>query len=81
MEMAELEKLRTEDARFNERWKKRGGLLTAYLCDHCKELIETRQPADRDVGSQGCWSSIKTCTNCGELNFVRVYPTGVAVSN
>lgn len=68
----ELSALRGAVAVFLDRWKKSGGKTTHYTCQHCRREIETRQPKPGDQA----WDSMTRCTECGELNFVVVYPDG-----
>lgn len=79
-EIQSLEELRAATAAFNKKWTVRGGRLTTYCCGHCQQRIETRQPRRQDVGPRGFWDSMTTCTGCGGLNFVTVYPDGHATA-
>jgi hypothetical protein len=73
-----LPKLRKEADAFNARWEKDGGRLTTYSCPSCKASIKTICPRESDVTpGKGQWDSLKTCTNCGAVNMVVVYPTGL----
>lgn len=58
-------------------WEKNGGEFTKYKCGHCKKMIKARKPKEEQCGSKGYWDSCKTCINCGGMNLVAVFPTGV----
>jgi hypothetical protein len=81
MTATDLESLRQKDAAYLERWRRSGGETTKYTCRHCRHKIVTPKPAMEDVASKGYWDSLKTCTGCGGLNFVLVYPDGTTVVN
>ena len=71
-----LEDLRRRDAAAMARWLQKGHRTTSYVCPHCKARIEVRRPTRAMVSDKGCWDSLTTCTSCGRLNFVAVWPTG-----
>ena len=76
-----LHQLRESAQQFNRKWKDQGGKMTTYKCGHCQAVIETRQPSPADVNEKGYWDSMTTCTSCGKLNFVCVFPDGKAAVN
>jgi len=76
MKRKELTKLRNDTKKRNLDWLKEGNKNTFYKCEHCLNLIETIQPQKKMVTSKGFWDSAMVCINCGEINFVRVYPSG-----
>lgn len=76
LEGNELKKLQKSVAKTHANAKKSGRPFTEYECPHCKQQIETPQPLMNAVGTKGHWDSMKTCTNCGQFNFVRVWPDG-----
>jgi len=59
-----------------EKWKKIGGKTTFYTCKHCSKKIETRIPTVDLCSNKGYWDNATTCLECGELNFICVYPSG-----
>lgn len=71
-----LDRLRNELAKFNERWKHRGGALCTWYCGHCGHRNPQPRPTRRDVGPRDCWSSMKACVGCGELSFVLTWAGG-----
>jgi hypothetical protein len=72
-----LAKLRRDDRAFLDRWVAAGNKVTHYECGHCHRSIETPQPdAGHVTSDKSYWDSMKTCTVCGSLNFVLVYPDG-----
>lgn len=71
-----LIKIRYPARTFMNRWVRRGGRLTTYFCPGCKTQRRTMRPAKRDVGRDGCWTSAKTCTRCGEIHHVSTWPSG-----
>lgn len=76
MKGADLKDLRKRAAQFNRSWQRKGGLLTEYTCQGCRKKVPMRRPRAKDVGEKGYWDSLTTCTHCGQLNFVVVWPTG-----
>ncbi len=72
-DVKELQKTMHE---YHQKILKNGGALTYYFCHHCAEMIPTVQPTEDLVTGKGYWDSVTTCTNCGDMNFVAVYPDG-----
>ena len=59
--------------------KNQGRKITTYCCLGCKQQIDTLQPRKTEVATgKGYWDSTKKCPECGELAFVRVWPSGAA---
>jgi hypothetical protein len=58
-------------------WVKNGGKITKYKCNHCKSKIDCIRPT-KDLISKNkkYWDNVKICSNCGKLNFVKIYPNG-----
>lgn len=78
------ERLRSQHDAFIKRWIASGKKATSWTCPHCDDEQITTQPTQDDVGSKGYWDSAKTCTACGHLSFVEVFPdgtTGVRLMN
>lgn len=65
----------------NKKWRELGHEMSAYTCNHCDKEIPTRRPDESMVTSKGFWDSCPTCTNCGECNFVKVFPNGSTQSS
>lgn len=57
-------------------WVEAGHKITSYLCPHCKQMVQLRQPKKSMVSNKGYWDSARTCLHCGELAFVCVFPNG-----
>ena len=57
-------------------WKKAGHKVTTWICPCCGKKNETAQPENSMVTLKGFWDSAKICYECGDLAFVRVYPSG-----
>lgn len=76
METTQLKKVKENAKLFHDRVVSNGGTLTTYKCNHCEQKIECVQPTTAQVTDKGHWDGLKTCTNCGGLNFVKTWPTG-----
>lgn len=81
MKVAQVPKRRTAQIRREmevhlTKWKQSGRKTARYTCPDCKQRIETIRPRKRDTGTQGYWDGLKTCTACGSIRMVRVYPNG-----
>jgi len=77
MTKKELKKLNEANKTYMDRWLKDGNKVTTYTCQHCKKMIPTRQPKKNMVNKEkGFWDSAIICIECGNINFVRVYPSG-----
>lgn len=76
MNKKELKKLQQDNKTYLEAWVSEGRKLTTYDCNHCGKKIKTPQPEKKQVSGKGYWDSCKTCSECGKLNFVAVYPNG-----
>lgn len=68
--------VKAQSAEYNYRWVLGGKKLTRYICPHCGNSVETPRPRKIDVSSKGYWDSAKTCVECGEVNFLKVWPDG-----
>jgi uncharacterized protein with PIN domain len=72
-----LDLLRMKTAEFLKKWKANGKPTARYRCPRCLKSIETIRPSPGDVGdSRRGWTSMKTCTNCGDLAMVVVPVVG-----
>lgn len=71
-----LLKLRDEMRVFWSKQRASGRKFTAYYCNFCRRMQPTDCPNPQDTGSKGYWDSLTTCTGCGGLNMVLVWPMG-----
>lgn len=71
-----LIKLREQMVEHFARLVASGWKFTAWRCTRCRHLIPHSCPKTGDVGSKGYWDSATTCLSCGNVDFVRIWPTG-----
>lgn len=76
MTRADLSKLRESMAEYLEKWVSAGHKLTSYRCRKCGIEETVRRPEPDMVQAKGYWDSTRQCTHCGDLNFVKVWPSG-----
>jgi len=78
MTKKQLKTLRKRYVDFMREYKsKPNNKVAIYNCPECFKDIETIRPRTDQVDKPGgCWDSAKSCPECGEVSWVKVWPSG-----